>query len=99
MTLQTAPNRPYFCGTEKQEIDSVLPVSLIDTTRKKCWVVTVPTLLCVLAGTMFNISVCMETRALWPLLQVQMPALQQPHRFLPGTERCLKLCFWVSFKC
>lgn len=99
MTLQTAPNRPYFCGSEKQEIGSVLPVSLIDNTRKKCWVATVPTLLYVPAVTMFDISVRMETRALWPLLQVQMPALQQPHRFLPGIKRCLKLCFWVSFKC
>lgn len=36
---------------------------------------------------MFSISVHMETRALWPLLEVQMPALQQPHRVLPRTER------------
>lgn len=96
MMLPTPPNRPYLCGSEKQEIGSMLPVSLIDTARKKCLVVSAYSFLCVLADTMFNISVHMETRTLWPLPKVQMPASQQPHRFLPQNGKVSQaLLLWT----
>lgn len=54
--LPTPPDRPYLCGSEKQEVGSMPPISLIDTTRKKCLGVSAYSFLCVLADTMFNIS-------------------------------------------
>lgn len=99
MMLPTPPNRPYLCGSEKQEIGSMPPISLIDTTRKKCLVVSAYSFLCVLADTIFNISVHMETRTLWPLPEVQMLPHSSHTDFCLRTERCFKLCFWVSFEC
>lgn len=99
MMLLTPPNRPYLCGSEKQEIGSMPPIFLIDTTRKKCLVVGAYSFLCVLADTMFNINVHMETRTLWPLPKVQMPASQQPHRFLPQNRKVFQALLLGPFEC